>query len=303
MTLGEIINQYRLEHKISMDVFSKQSGLTKGYISMLEKNEHPKSKKPIIPTEETLLKVARGMNVPVDYILNKLDPNQEIQINVSPERLGNLPQQAMTDSVELIPSTVKKITATASRLEHKRQLIVLNTAEKQLEEQKQLEQQKANKPQKGIVSELFEQRRKEQLAEEEKGEYAIEGTTASAAASGLGRGYGYDDSDTYTVYTDEKPPKPYSFATMVKGDSMMPEFKDGDMLYLHDKGISSYSGMLAVVAYGDRTYFKKIYTEDDTLRLVSLNEKYDDILLEFPPSEDTHIKIFEVVGSFTPIEM
>lgn len=173
-----------------------------------------------------------------------------------------------------------------------------------LEEQKQEERKDKEKttPQKGIVSELFEQRRKEQLTEEEKSLHAITGTTATAAASGLGRGYGYDDTDTYTVYTDEQPPKKYTFATMVKGDSMMPEFKDGDMLYLHDKGISSYSGMLAVVAYGDRTYFKKIYTENDTLRLVSLNEKYDDILLDFPPSEDTHIKIFEVVGSFTPVD-
>ncbi|WP_449451463.1 XRE family transcriptional regulator [Streptococcus suis] len=212
---------------------------------------------------------------------------------------------SISQKVEVIPSTVNKITATASQLEHKRQLIVLDTAEKQLEEQKleaELKSKQPNKPQKGIVSELFEQRRKEQLAEEEKEKYAVEGITATAAASGLGRGYGYDDSDTYTVYTDERPPKTYTFATMVKGDSMMPKYKEGDMLYLHDKGISSYSGILAVVAYGDRTYFKKIYTENEILRLVSLNDKYDDIILDFPPSEDTHIRIFEVVGSFTPIE-
>ncbi|HHJ8058363.1 TPA: helix-turn-helix domain-containing protein, partial [Streptococcus pyogenes] len=57
MKLGEIIKNFREEKKLSMDRFAEKSGLTKGYISMLEKNEHPKSKKPIIPTEETLLKV------------------------------------------------------------------------------------------------------------------------------------------------------------------------------------------------------------------------------------------------------
>lgn len=167
---------------------------------------------------------------------------------------------------------------------------------------RELKRQETSKPKKGIVSELFEERRQRQFEEEEKSVHAITGTTASAAASGLGRGYGYDDSDTYIVYTEEEPPKTYSFATMIKGDSMMPEYREGDMLYLHDKGVSSYSGQLAVVAYGDRTYFKKIYTENEYLRLVSLNEKYEDILLDFPPSEDTHIRIFEVVGSFTPIE-
>ena len=34
------------------------------------------------------------------------------------------------------------------------------------------------------------------------------------------------------------------------------------------------------------------------LRLVSLNDKYEDIILDFPPAEDTHIKIFAVVGVY-----
>ena len=38
MFLGEIVKKYRLEHKISMDEFARLSGLSKGYISMLEKN-------------------------------------------------------------------------------------------------------------------------------------------------------------------------------------------------------------------------------------------------------------------------
>lgn len=37
MTLGEIVKQYRTQNSMSMDDFSKLSGLSKGYISMLEK--------------------------------------------------------------------------------------------------------------------------------------------------------------------------------------------------------------------------------------------------------------------------
>lgn len=32
-------------------------------------------------------------------------------------------------------------------------------------------------------------------------------------------------------------------------------------------------------------------------RLVSINPDYSDIVIDFPPTEDTHIKIFSVVGS------
>lgn len=49
MFLGEIVKKYRLEHKISMDEFARLSGLSKGYISMLEKNENPRTKKTDIP--------------------------------------------------------------------------------------------------------------------------------------------------------------------------------------------------------------------------------------------------------------
>ncbi|HEP1665411.1 TPA: helix-turn-helix domain-containing protein, partial [Streptococcus pyogenes] len=90
MKLGEIIKNFREEKKLSMDRFAEKSGLTKGYISMLEKNEHPKSKKPIIPTEETLLKVAKGMGVDIDFVLSKLDSDQEIQINISPKNMLNM---------------------------------------------------------------------------------------------------------------------------------------------------------------------------------------------------------------------
>lgn len=140
-----------------------------------------------------------------------------------------------------------------------------------------------------------------QLEEEQL--FEVRGTTFSAAASGFGRGYEADDYDTYTVYTDEEPPTKYDYAIGIRGDSMLPKYKQGDMLYIIDKGMSNYSGQLCIVVHNGQTYFKKVYTEDDGLRLVSLNEKYSDIFIEYPPAEDTYIKIYDVIGSFTPIEM
>ena len=127
--------------------------------------------------------------------------------------------------------------------------------------------------------------------------YQVEVVSETAAACGFNYGFGYEDTDRETIEVDEQPPH-YDIATKVSGDSMQPDYQDGDILYLADKGLTTYNGDLAVIAYGDRSYFKKIYTENGRLRLVSLNDKYEDIILDFPPAEDTHIKIFSVVGVY-----
>lgn len=171
-----------------------------------------------------------------------------------------------------------------NELETSRKEKVLDFAKAQLEEQNSK-----------VVS-MFEK----QLEDEEL--FEVHGTTFAAAASGFGRGFEADDYDTYTVYTDEEPPR-YDYAVGIRGDSMLPRFEQGDMLYIIDKGMSTYSGQLCIVVYNGQTYFKKVYTEDGGLRLVSLNKKYDDIFIDYPPAEDTYIKIYDVVGSFTPIEM
>lgn len=164
-------------------------------------------------------------------------------------------------------------------LEPNRQRKVITYAEKLRDEQKNEEEAKINE-----VSEAISL-------------YQVEVVSETAAASGFNYGFGYDDKDIETIEVDEKPPH-YDIATKVSGDSMQPDYQDGDILYLVDKGLTTYSGDLAVIAYGDRSYFKKIYTENGRLRLVSLNDKYEDIILDFPPAEDTHIKIFAVVGVY-----
>ena len=119
MKLGELLKSYRTEHKLSMDAFCELSDLTKGYISMLEKNEHPKSKKPIVPSYETIEKIAKGMQISVEGLIDMLDDDQEIQINATPPVLSKSSIQTIYD--ELKPP---------------RQAKVLTYAEKQLKEQR-----------------------------------------------------------------------------------------------------------------------------------------------------------------------
>ncbi|WP_105128580.1 XRE family transcriptional regulator [Streptococcus suis] len=127
-------------------------------------------------------------------------------------------------------------------------------------------------------------------------ELAITYEVKAVSRLAAGVGFGYDDNEIITVQVTNEPPK-HDIASIVDGDSMTPNYQDGDVIYLRDKGISSYSGQVCAVVVDDKTYLKRVYTESDGLRLVSINKKYNDITIDFPPSENTHIKVFSVVGS------
>ena len=82
MTLGELIREYREQHSMSMEEFARLSGLSKGYISMLEKN------KPIIPSIATYDGVATAMHVSAAELMDKVgEKNDELpDLNARDER-------------------------------------------------------------------------------------------------------------------------------------------------------------------------------------------------------------------------
>lgn len=51
---------------------------------MLEKNEHPKTKKPIVPSIEKMKCIASAMNMSLDSLLDIIDGDQEVSINSEP---------------------------------------------------------------------------------------------------------------------------------------------------------------------------------------------------------------------------
>ena len=209
----------------------------------------------------------------------------ETDIRVYAEALGVSPQylfdRAKPSSIEVTPTpTTSPIQSIYDELEPPRQRKVITYAEKLRDEQEKRRKAKINEVSEKVID-----------------LYQVEVVSETAAASGFNYGFGYDDTDRETIEVDEQPPR-HDIATKVSGDSMQPDYQDGDILYLVDKGLTTYNGDLAVIAYGDRSYFKKIYTENGRLRLVSLNDKYEDIILDFPPAEDTHIKIYAVVGVY-----
>ena len=112
-----------------------------------------------------------------------------------------------------------------------------------------------------------------------------------------GTGYGYFDDGNYdTVYYNEQ--YDYDFASWIFGDSMLPDYPNGDVALIKACPFE-YDGCVYAVDWDGQSYIKKVYKEEKGLRLVSTNEKYSDKFAPF--SEEPRI-IGKVVASFTPLE-
>ncbi|MBM7641747.1 LexA family transcriptional regulator [Streptococcus loxodontisalivarius] len=149
------------------------------------------------------------------------------------------------------------------------------------------------------VLDLVQKEFQRQLSQEnQEPVYTVKAVTKLAA----GLGYAFNDYDYQTVQVSQEPPR-YDLASIVSGDSMYPDYRNGDIVYLVDKGFSRYDGEVCAVAVNDKTFLKKVYLEKEQLRLVSINPDYDDIIIPFPPNEDDHIRIFTVIGRDSTISI
>lgn len=77
MTLGEYISKYRTEHDLSYEAFGKQVGISKQYVSILEKGVNNEGK-PVSPTVTTYAKIARGTGVSETALLAMLDDTVKV---------------------------------------------------------------------------------------------------------------------------------------------------------------------------------------------------------------------------------
>lgn len=116
-----------------------------------------------------------------------------------------------------------------------------------------------------------------------------------------GNGYGYTNESSVPYYTDRIDLHNYDFATVVKGDSMIPKFNDGDII-LVKTGYDNVNGDIYVIDYDGKSYVKKLYNDGDRFRLVSINKKYENIIIDIPTDDSVYFNIVgKVVDSFTPV--
>ena len=106
----------------------------------------------------------------------------------------------------------------------------------------------------------------------------------------------YDDQNYDTVYFNEE--LAHDFASWVSGDSMEPKYHNGSVALIRETGFD-YDGAVYAVVCNNQTYIKRVYREEEGLRLVSINPRYDDILISY--DEDPRV-VGIIVGNFIPLK-
>lgn len=106
----------------------------------------------------------------------------------------------------------------------------------------------------------------------------------------------YGDLDYDVVYYNEE--LPHDFASWVDGNSMEPTYHNGEVALIRETGFD-YDGAVYAVVWDSQTYIKKVYREEEGLRLVSINKDYPD---KFAPFDENPRVIGKIVGHFMPLE-
>ena len=106
----------------------------------------------------------------------------------------------------------------------------------------------------------------------------------------------YDDRNCDIVYFNEE--LAHDFASWVSGDSMEPKYQNGSVALIRETGFD-YDGAVYAVVCNNQTYIKRVFREEEGLRLVSINPRYDDIFISY--DEDPRV-VGVIVGNFMPFE-
>jgi len=244
MILGEILKEYRSKHLLSMDKFAELSGLTKGYISMLEKNQHPKTKKALLPTLDTLKKVAKGMSISVGELIEQLDTNQDIALTITPGQF-KLFQQPIHPQVQLLDKELQEPFHSQWLAFGQEQLLAMQ------------------KTSQTNILQMDDYRDRVELA------------VPGKVSAGTGYWQDTDLNNLVSFFSDDIPDShTYDTIAQVVGDSMAPQIQDGDYLFIRLTPHIPLNA-IGIFSVNGENFVKKF--KGDYLQ--SLNPDYDDIYL------------------------
>lgn len=102
MKLSAIIKNYRTENNLTMEEFAKRARVSKAYISMLEKNKHSSSGRPIKPSLETLKMLSVAMFMNLDDLLNEMDDDTIISMKTHQNKPQSINLQEMLQSAAVM---------------------------------------------------------------------------------------------------------------------------------------------------------------------------------------------------------
>ena len=246
MTSNERVKFLRKEElNLTQEDFANKIGTVKSTISMIESGKHKLTKRNI-----TL--ICKEFNVREDWLKNgtgEIFDEKPKEINVidllREKGINNNILEIMENYINLSKSDKLKIDESIQKL----------LTPKQIEKAKEKAKETL-----------------EELKTEETYEIKLYETPVSAG-EGIGRG---DIEEHETIKTSNPNA---NYALKVKGDSMEPMYKEGDIIFVREQDFLD-SGEIGVFIYDNESYLKQYVIKEDGAYLVSLNKKYPPIKIE-----------------------
>jgi len=205
MTLGDLIKSYREANDMSTNEFARRSGISKAYVSQLERNFNSRTGRAPVPSMEYIEKAAKAMFLSFDEIFALL--NGETTADFSSKKAIRIP--VLGDVAAGIP-----IEAVENILDY------------------------------------------EEISE-------------SLAATGE------------------------FFGLKIKGDSMAPEIKDGDIVIVRQQETAESGDIVIALVNGDSATCKRLVKYEQGIRLLPLNPSYEPF---FYTKEEVASKPVRVIG-------
>lgn len=81
MKLNKYIKDYRKFHNLTLQDFAETAGLSKAYVSILEKEVRPQNNKKIVPSIETIKKIASATGKTLNELILLLNADEQIAVN------------------------------------------------------------------------------------------------------------------------------------------------------------------------------------------------------------------------------
>ena len=204
MSLSQIILNYRKEHDLSQRQLAAQCDLSNGYISLLEKDDRQ-----TIPSLTILNKLAKGMGMNIDMLLDACDSDMPVRL-----RRAKRPAIARDNDDFAVFPVIGDVAA------HLDSMAAIDWNE-----------------------------------------------------------------DTVRVPVEDLRGRPASdfFALRVSGDSMYPQYQDGDLVLVLKQATLNRSGDVGVILYNsEEATLKKVeyVMGEDWMRLVAINPNYPPKMIE-----------------------
>ena len=85
MKLSAAVKAYRQKYNMTMDDMAAKCNISKGYISMVEAEKSPNSNEPLQPKPETIIKLAKGMDMRVPDLVKLLGKDEDLNFILTAE--------------------------------------------------------------------------------------------------------------------------------------------------------------------------------------------------------------------------